>query len=1532
MNITFSETLAVITDEIKANYTTQIITPEYIGNKFQKQLDNFKMLLMKDTTQVLKDIEKVIKEELENENAATPTLRINILYAYFRLNLIFFTYIAKKPEIYKTPSVDGTKKLLEFAFDRRLPSIAVPVICEIMSLSTKIIPETVSIVFEIVKNSPKNINAPTLWTSVIHSEKEIDEGFSVLAEMGKKIPKTSYHSFCIEICKAFNNAITENSSSFTNNLHGASILYPIVKSWGDVDLNKTLLILVLCMPEDTKKGEYKKLFKEISSNLSKGKNKKQEITQITPLLHAITVTKGTNKFYVGLHSEICSVLLKAVTEFIKSLNESFIQDYLISLLYTEKKEFSNFVNLIQSNDLYQGAMLNAVLMSQDQKIPELSPVIRYLVEKNTEEIFKTFSTNPRFFNDWMFMSEENGELITKKVLETKSEDLLQSLSQFFKTVDGSYKVKSVISLVKMLHQIIKKKLFEEISGSVDNTISIIASICEYLTRAIKSGQKLAEVDKIIMCFEPTIYMCITTTSQTAFDTIISLIESITKICKLVYKPVQPFYAELVKVLNASSNHTLENPAIRNTFYSIKEVNAQVKTILIYMFNAMQPHTQTILTGTNNQTKLTNQELLNQWINCLTLILFLPCQNLDDIVAHVFSCFRSHSPVVKRIISAFSYACRADAMKMLLEKYLAGSDHQDYSNPEIADELSNIILCISRYIEQPRANQYVIDTNTLKSLIQLALNIGTNGLTHIPLRTNLCHFVQLINPKQIDELDADLRATFVNRVSQWISQNVILYYYESGDDSLINGVGALGKATKNLKLNPDVIKNCVTALVLVLKNHEETAYLVETVITNVFKENTQKLVEISFGLVLSENTSVRTTFFNVFSKANVLSPAIMKKIKWPKTAIDLALDPPFAEIISDKIIAIKADIISMIMIKAATIKKVDEDFLKRMVDLELRDTTDENKNMVLRGNCICTRVIGNYAKILGVYWVNSMFVEPTRYLNNNILKGMNYEINPAKGETNPQNLLDFLVKLQGSIMRQFEKPPPKIVFFIKTLYQKLTEKLGDFGFTLTFGFFFLRFIFPIISVPENLMIDFKLEPKTKEALLTASVILMSAVNKGDLNEKKPFYHFFNNFSAKTREESIAAMKKLLTHELTIVEKAKITKMFDFNEIVVENDLVKQFSNVFDLIRTTFPVQPEYKRVVNHIKEYHFSQVGKVPKLNRDYINTDAEGILEILDEEIPEQVKELVAGAFIRISDNLIVFNRSRLPVLPLTHAFIYHVLSVFSEQREEYSIVFDCTPSVNSEPCIYLNKCFDIIMSALLPDTTEKLKEVALINASEELIKKMDETIIKKKVINAEKCVDFDKKYIDGFEHFNHDFTEPLSSSTATVNGQQVTTILFKKYICTQKIVNQRICSSIIKYSTIDKVEQNNYMGSHDNFMKQDLVITFGNKKQTISACDQTFTTLLSNNIWKAPRYNRMCFDPLNLKLLMNIARVINNDKPDDIIAQEKGPLFSEILALSHGLSEDFAYSILEKVDEVYNIKSVKQNEDVYNYIMRQRN
>jgi len=92
--------------------------------------------------------------------------------------------------------------------------------------------------------------------------------------------------------------MTYDSKSFSADMPSAEKLFSFAKGWGDNDIDKVQLAIALCQPQAAKKGTYKKVFGEISSNLSKAKKRAAEISQVQPLLHAVAVTFGTNKIYI----------------------------------------------------------------------------------------------------------------------------------------------------------------------------------------------------------------------------------------------------------------------------------------------------------------------------------------------------------------------------------------------------------------------------------------------------------------------------------------------------------------------------------------------------------------------------------------------------------------------------------------------------------------------------------------------------------------------------------------------------------------------------------------------------------------------------------------------------------------------------------------------------------------------------------------------------------------------------------------------------------------------------------------------------------------------------------------------------------------------------------------------------------------------------------------------------------------------------------------------------------------------------------
>ena len=120
------------------------------------------------------------------------------------------------------------------------------------------------------------------------------------------------------------------------------------------------------------------------------------------------------------------------------------------------------------------------------------------------------------------------------------------------------------------------------------------------------------------------------------------------------------------------------------------------------------------------------------------------------------------------------------------------------------------------------------------------------------------------------------------------------------------------------------------------------------------------------------------------------------------------------------------------------------------------------------------------------------------------------------------------------------------------------------------------------MPDNLKLDFTLDQRTKNVMLNASVVLMSAINKGDLNEKKEYYHVFNDFSSKTRELFSAGVREMISIDVSTIPSEKPN--IELVPLLLERGLVRILAENYDLIKKDCANKPEFSQVMKYIREF------------------------------------------------------------------------------------------------------------------------------------------------------------------------------------------------------------------------------------------------------------------------------------------------------------------------------------------------------------
>ncbi|KAH0791301.1 GTPase-activator protein [Histomonas meleagridis] len=284
-----------------------------------------------------------------------------------------------------------------------------------------------------------------------------------------------------------------------------------------------------------------------------------------------------------------------------------------------------------------------------------------------------------------------------------------------------------------------------------------------------------------------------------------------------------------------------------------------------------------------------------------------------------------------------------------------------------------------------------------------------------------------------------------------------------------------------------------------------------VLASLLKKNLSIGIEHCISMGFANNDNVRAAFISaVASVFKVPEAKILDETseQTNDTLIDFIFTGnwEFVEFICSCIPYSRAEIFGAAMVESAIIRKVEYEFLEKMISVEVESSDEASKNTLFRGNAVPARAVGHFPKIVGTEWMTQTLRPVFEEVIEKCKNGVSYQIDPNKLEAgenlekNQQNFRDLLNECIDKILSARNSMPESLVYESQMIYQKVSEKYGDFSIQILSGFLFLRFLLPAFSVPKLVGLPDVLPPKPRAALLMVSTVLMAATLHGHLNQK------------------------------------------------------------------------------------------------------------------------------------------------------------------------------------------------------------------------------------------------------------------------------------------------------------------------------------------------------------------------------------------------------------------------------------------------
>ncbi|EAY18293.1 GTPase-activator protein, putative [Trichomonas vaginalis G3] len=1482
-----------------SNDELKTVPKEFVCDYLSEQIEEIKQLASENVDDTYTQFEQLVLMGLSDRDNSV-LYKKNLIEAYLQILVEISKFILHhhEPEFYKT--FNHSLGVLTIAYDKGLPTFCLGTICNLIAVSSKMYEGMDEIIYSNILREINNYYNAQFWGALITDVKSLSSGFNFLAQNYSKLPEQTFTQFIYELEYAIFRLYGENSEIFKYDLDAATLLFMSSNSWKNKYTPLAKVVLTLCIPEKMNKGNYSQVYKDIKSNIEKKQNVLLQARFIQPLCKIIALIKGTNKTMIDTFNETTPMLVDNMINSLPKITAESLLYILLALFYAKSPKFDKLVQKIQEDITLWSILPQFVENVRDIDSPQVYNLIKFCLQCDMVEMYQYFDAYPKFFANFMVADSANVDIIFKKLMETNNIDLISAIAKFFTVISSDIRVLRAFDFIRLILQLGQKLILSEEPHPHVKITYAMYSITDYTLRVAKVEPTWAIIPKIVQTAEAGAYLALSSTDDDDIRYGYQILCKIAQIGEIAKINVELAYKELNDILKTPKPGPLYSYLqLLLPFSKVTHISPTVSKVITYIFYTLDKYKAIILSSFENQDQTDLTQFQFAWTSCLCGISLLDSCLSDQIINLQREVMKINTQLARKFVTQLSYIIHPRHLTVLLQKSLDRSTQVDFSNPEVITITLNILTILRNLFDHPKTKE--IDYPLLESFISRAIKIA-HVSSNVSLTFTLCQVTQRVDLSNFDEA---LRTSFIQSLVFWISQTMI-QENELNTDALITIlVTTLIKLVDGIVLKRELLRSLLSALVLLIKKRPETAILVQECYMNIYKENSKALVEDTYILSFNPNDSCRMTFIDSLLQS-------YEKFEFEKSndsLIDDFFKDEFIETFSETCPQNMLEPISLLFTQSAIVRNYSKKYIERMVKLELKNTEENNKNMILRGNGISSRSITYFAKYYGQEWVLKMFKDPVERYLERIKKGDNFEINPAKGEVNTDNFLSFLEDIVSKIDKMFENPPEEIVFLMRLIYKSVANLFdNEFGFTIAHGFLFLRLILPTLSIPDSFGKDIK--QSHKDPILNASVVIMAAINKGYLNEKKPFYHVFNDFGMKTRTKYINTMKNIL--ESDKIKYGEYTNQA-LSVGMLENRLISHLAPVLQTYKEDFCKIETNGRLVKAFTEYNKYHNGHPSSMNVNALKQQSPEINEVVKSNVPAQIAMMMANTLFRVNQNLIVFKAINLPAVQIPQAFQKEMIALASEQKEDLSVIMDFTG--------YSDKDFDIgnnvhVLVDALPHITDLVKELIILNGSETIYDKFDTTPIRKKVISAEKYPEFDLKFAAASKCIHERINAALMSIPFNHNGSQHTCNLMKNCIIVSHNYGSRIAVDYFPHEEIDtfRMEQNGFTFS-------------SNKLQyTINCSDQNFASVAQLTIINTQRIKTIYMNPANRSCLIYICRLVKGQNDVQIEEKDKQDILDELVNLLAFGYKDVMRKLVHDV-EPYLDTTDKQVNVMYSYL-----
>ncbi|KAJ6242920.1 ras gtpase-activating protein [Anaeramoeba flamelloides] len=183
-------------------------------------------------------------------------------------------------------------------------------------------------------------------------------------------------------------------------------------------------------------------------------------------------------------------------------------------------------------------------------------------------------------------------------------------------------------------------------------------------------------------------------------------------------------------------------------------------------------------------------------------------------------------------------------------------------------------------------------------------------------------------------------------------------------------------------------------------------------------------------------------------------------------------------------------------------KIIKNYFNWSIIQEIETRNDEID--LFRGNTIENKSLGYFMKYIGQNYILELFSPIVEEILNTKESFEIIEIKLQEKDNlleNQERLSKIAQKTLHRILDSMSYIPLNIRYFAQMLWNKAKSKFPNAKYSLLTGFFFLRFLSPIIAVPERNGITFKkIDPNSRRAFVLVSKTIQNIANRAQFKEQ------------------------------------------------------------------------------------------------------------------------------------------------------------------------------------------------------------------------------------------------------------------------------------------------------------------------------------------------------------------------------------------------------------------------------------------------